>query len=362
VAEPAIGRRRLLVLFVVTALALLTFDRRGNSVIDSGRRVLGEALSPVQAVLRTVSSPLGNAWKGITDYDDLERENAELRDQIDAAVGAAAAAEAVIYENNELRADLGLPTLQQIPRVAAEVISGSPSNFDLTITINQGANRGIKVGNPVITSAGLVGRVTKVTRNTATVRLINDPELSVSVRFLARECIEGQPLTPTSAPNDPSIPIVTVQPDATSPPVPPPETVVPPTTLPPLPETTPPPSTTPPSTAPPTTVGNTTTTTIDPSTISGAELGELVGRGRGRPLGVDRVGRDDCIMVGDPVVTSGIRESLFPSGLPIGKVVQAQGQRGSLDMLVRVEPYADLDRLYFVTVLLYDGDAAYADG
>jgi hypothetical protein len=27
-----------------------------------------------------------------------------------------------------------------------------------------------------------------------------------------------------------------------------------------------------------------------------------------------------------------------------------------------VEPYADLDRLYFVTVLLYDGDAAYADG
>jgi cell shape-determining protein MreC len=350
VAEPAIGRRRLLVLFVVTALALLTFDRRGNSVIDSGRRVLGEALSPVQAVLRAVSTPLGNAWRGITAYDDLERENAELRDQIDAAVGAAAAAEAVIYENNELRADLGLPTLQQIPRVAAEVISGPPSNFDLTITINQGTNRGIKVGNPVITSAGLIGRVTKATRNTATVRLINDPELSVSVRFLARECVDGQPATPTSTPADPSIPVVTVQPDATSPPVAPPETVVPQTTLPPAPPTEPPADTTAPPPTVPTTVASTTTTMLDPSAISGAELG------------VDRVGRDDCIMVGDPVVTSGIRESLFPSGLPIGEVMQAQGQRGSLDMLVRVEPYADLDRLYFVTVLLYDGDAAYADG
>jgi cell shape-determining protein MreC len=361
VAEPAIGRRRLLVLFVVTALALLTFDRRGNNVIDGGRRILGEALSPVQAVLRTVATPVGNAWKGITDYDELERENAELRDQIDAAVGAAAAAEAAIYENNELRADLGLPTLQQIPRVAAEVISGSPSNFDLTITINQGANRGIQVGNPVITSAGLVGRVTKVTRDTATVRLINDPELSVSVRFLARECVDGQPTTPTPTQSDPSIPVVTVQADATEAPVMPPETVIPPTTLPPPPSTSAPPANAPP-TPPPTTAANTTTTTIDPSTISGAELGELVGRGRGRPLGVERVGRDDCIMVGDPVVTSGIRESLFPSGLPIGDVVQAQGQRGSLDMLVRVEPYADLDRLYFVTVLLYDGDAAYADG
>jgi hypothetical protein len=136
--------------------------------------------------------------------------------------------------------------------------------------------------------------------------------------------------------------------------------VVPRTTLPPAPPTSAPPSTTaPPATTPP---PATTSTLPDPSTFTGAELGELVGRGRGRPLGVERVGRDDCIMVGDPVVTSGIQQSLFPSGLPVGDVVQAQGQRGSLDLLVRVEPYADLDRLYFVTVLLYDGDAAYADG
>jgi cell shape-determining protein MreC len=356
VAEPSIGRRRLLVLFVVTALALLTFDRRGNSVIDSGRRVLGEALSPVQAVLRAVGTPIGNAWRGITSYDDIERENAELRDQIDAAVGAAAAAEAATFEMNELRASLGLTTLQQIPRVAAEVISGSPSNFDLTVTLNQGSDRGIKVGNPVITSAGLVGRVTKVTSNTSTVRLINDPELSVSVRFQARECVDGQPTTPTTATPDPSIPIVSVPPDPTAVSVAPPASVVPPTTPPP---TSAPPPTAGPTAAPPSTRPTSTTAAAD---FVGAELGELVGRGRGRPLGVDRVGVDDCISVGDPVVTSGIRESLFPSGLPIGDVVQAQRQRGSLDLLVRVEPYADLDRLYFVTVLLYDGDAAFADG
>ena len=58
--------------------------------------------------------------------------------------------------------------------------------------------KNVRKGDTVVTSGGLVGRVTKVTRNTATVRLINDPELSVSVRFLARECVEGQPVTPTS--------------------------------------------------------------------------------------------------------------------------------------------------------------------
>jgi cell shape-determining protein MreC len=344
----------------VTALALLTFDRRGNNVIDGGRRVVGEVLAPVQAVLRGVADPAENAWQGITDYDELERENAALRDQLGAAEGAAAAHEAAIFELNELRAQAGLPTVTQIPRVSAEVISGSPSNFDLTVTLNQGSNRGIKIGNPVITSAGVVGRVTKVTRTTATVRLIHDPELVVSVSFQARECVDGQPVTPPEASADPSIPVVTVASEATVPSVPPPaaviDTTAPPTT--PAPEATAPPESAAPTLPPVTTQAPPTTA----SSFSGRELGDLIGRGRGRPMAVENVGVDDCIAVGDKVVTSGIKESLFPSGLPVGEVVQAQPQRGSLDLLVRVEPLADLDRLYFVSVLLYDGDAAYADG
>jgi len=61
-------------------------------------------------------------------YDDLKQENDDLRDRIEAQDGAAIAAEAVVYENQELKSEFGLPTLSEIARVKAEVISGPPSN------------------------------------------------------------------------------------------------------------------------------------------------------------------------------------------------------------------------------------------
>ena len=59
------------------------------------------------------------------------------------------------------------------------------------------------------------------------------------------------------------------------------------------------------------------------------------------------------IAEGDPVVTSGIRESLFPPDIPVGRVADVKRTPGSLQLDVRVEPAADLNRLQFVAVLRY---------
>ena len=182
VASASVGRRRLLILLVITALVLLTFDQRGNRVVDGVRSAFITVTSPLRSVARIVATPIENAWNGVTGFDDLKQENDELRDRIEAQDGAAIAAEAVVYENQELKSELGLPTLSGIDRVKAEVISGGPSNFDQTITINQGKRKGIAVGMPVITSGGLVGRIEQVTDRQAVVRLLSDPESTVGVR------------------------------------------------------------------------------------------------------------------------------------------------------------------------------------
>ena len=140
-ASVPVGRRRLLILLVVTALVLLTFDQRGNRVIDGFRSAFITVTAPLRTVARVVATPVQNAWYGLTSFDELKRENDELRDRIEAQDGAAIAAEAVVYENSELKSELGLPTLSGIERVKAEVVSGAPSNFDQTITINQGERR-----------------------------------------------------------------------------------------------------------------------------------------------------------------------------------------------------------------------------
>jgi rod shape-determining protein MreC len=325
VASVPVGRRRLLILLVVTALVLLTFDQRGNRVIDGFRSAFITVTAPLRTVARVVATPVQNAWYGLTSFDELKRENDELRDRIEAQDGAAIAAEAVVYENSELKSELGLPTLSGIERVKAEVVSGAPSNFDQTITINQGERKGIKVGMPVITSGGLVGRVEQVTPRQSVVRLLSDPESTVGVRFASAPCSTSAPATTTTTTT---------------------------TSTPPAGGTTVP-------TSAPTAVA---AATVDSAPRSDTELGQVRGRGRGKPLEVEQVNAEACIAVGDGVITAGVTESLFPRGIPVGRVNLVERRPGSLDLLVRVDPVVDLQRLSIVQVLLYDGDAAFAGG
>ncbi|MDQ1372978.1 MAG: rod shape-determining protein MreC, partial [Actinomycetota bacterium] len=76
-----------------------------------------------------------------------------------------------------------LTVTENIPSVAARVVSTSTSNFDLTIQIDRGKNAGIALRMPVVTGAGLVGRITSVSRTRATVLLITDPASSVGIRL-----------------------------------------------------------------------------------------------------------------------------------------------------------------------------------
>ena len=343
-ATVPVGRRRLLILLVITALVLLTFDQRGNRVIDGARSGFIGVTSPLRSLARVVASPARNAWYGLTRYDNLKQENDDLRDRIEAQDGAAIAAEAVVYENQELKSEFGLPTLSEIARVKAEVISGPPSNFDQTITINQGSRKGVAVGMPVITSGGLVGRIEQVTDRQSVVRLLSDPESTVGVRFASAPCS-------TSAPAD---------------------TTTTTTATPPADPNAPPTSTAPPPADPAAAAAAATTAPgaaplVGPEVSSAVaredtELGRVRGRGRGKPLEVEQVNAEACIAKGDGVITAGVTESLFPRGIPIGRVSLVERRPGSLDLLVRVDPVVDLQRLSIVQVLLYDGDAAYSKG
>jgi len=349
VASLPVGRRRLLILFVITALVLLTFDQRGNRVLDGARTSFLTVTAPLRAVSRLAAEPIGNAWKGLTNYDDLKRQNDELRDEVEAQDGAAIAAEAVMYENQQLKSSAGLPTLTGITRVKAEVVSGEPSNFDQTITINQGSRKGIKVGMPVIAGGGLVGRVEEAAPRQSVVRLLTDPESTVGVRFASRPCTAaGSPTTapPTTAPTAGATTETTTTTAPTS------------TGAPTLPAAGEPvkgaPVQAPATTVPPSTTTTTAVTRVD------TELGRVRGRGRGNPLEVDQVDAEACLSLGDAVVTAGVTESLFPRDIPIGRVSTLERRPGSLDLLVRVKPVVDLQKLSIVQVLLYDGDAAFA--
>ena len=64
------------------------------------------------------------------------------------------------------------------------MIARSPSSWYQTFQINKGSSDGVKVDQPVVNGAGLVGKVKSVSDGNASVMLLTDPEFGVSAQAL----------------------------------------------------------------------------------------------------------------------------------------------------------------------------------
>ena len=336
----SLSRRRVILLVVLTCLLLVTLDKRGNPFIDRTRSAFGVVLRPFDAAVNAVALPIERAWNGIADYDDLERENEVLRDQVERMKGSEIEAQSTILEYRELLKLTQLTSRYTFETVEAQVVGDSPSNFQNTVEINVGSNFGVAVGMPVTDGAGLIGRITKVFTDHSIVLLVTDPEYAVSAQVLSTQDQIDAELPEATSPSDttPSgIPVENLGTTTTT------STTLAPDPLAPIdPNTT---------TSAPTT-SSTTTTEVEVV----RETGTLEGQGAERPLllrFVDTSSSITSIKVGAVVSTAGGNNSLAPQGIPIGIITRIISQSGSSTPLVEVTPNASLKRLNFVAVVLY---------
>ena len=176
-------RRTILALIVLTAVTLITLDVRGSGPISALRGGAHDVVNPIAGAFDTVFSPVGDWIDGVTSAASLKDQNAQLRRRLDAARGQEAAARAATQENKDLKKLLDLPFVENADAIAAQVVEGAPSNFEFTVQIGKGESDGVGVDMPVVTGAGLVGRVLAVSRDRATVLLVKDPESGVGVKI-----------------------------------------------------------------------------------------------------------------------------------------------------------------------------------
>ncbi len=339
------GRRRTMLILLLTSVLLITLDLRGNAVFNAARTGFGYALRPFEIAGEVVTRPVERMWSGITQVDELERENARLQQELDKQRSDQVAGQAALEENRQLRALLDIASLKDFDTRTCSIIGSSPSNFDQRVEIDCGRVDGLRVGMPVVNDAGLVGKITTLSLDTSVVMLVTDPLYSVQAKVIA----EVDPVTTTTAPS--TVPSGLDVDDVTTTTS---TTTTPPTTVPPGEETTAGTSATG-STPDSVTTTSTTTTTLAPIEVT-RETGVLEG------LGGDRLPRvrliDDAqqfglIEIGDAVLTAGGSESNAPPNLPIGRVVNVINELGVAGLGLEVEVNADLDRLNFLTVVLY---------
>jgi rod shape-determining protein MreC len=335
----SMGRRRVIVLLILTSILLITLDQRGNAVIDRTRSLFSLVLEPFDAAARTISRPVINGWNGVVNYDDLQRENEALRAQIENQRGAEIQARASILEYQELLLLNRLAGTSSYPFATAQVVGGASSNFQATIEIDKGSNDGIAPGMPVVNGGGLVGSISEVFPNQSIVRLAVDPDFDISAKVLT----ESEPSRAATLPNRATEIDVDVTTTTTTTAPPPDETT---TTanprvdpLAPVAEPT--------TTRPPVAEPGTETTTVPVV----RETGLLEGQGVGEPLILRLVG---TVEVGSTVQTAGGATSTAPPGIPIGTISRVRPGSGTSSPVVEVELSAgDLTKLSFLRVLLY---------
>jgi rod shape-determining protein MreC len=169
--------RALLVALVLACASLIALDLQGDgdSPLEPVRSAVGEVFGPVENATAAVVRPIA----AIPDFfrtrdsleaqlSSLEAENADLRSQV-ARSG---------YDRNRLAEYDGLTAASENlgqALVPARVVGIGPSqSFSRTVTIDAGSDAGVRPDQTVVNDDGLVGRVLRTTRTTATVLLVID--------------------------------------------------------------------------------------------------------------------------------------------------------------------------------------------
>jgi rod shape-determining protein MreC len=174
----------LLFTLLATALALITVDYRVNGADSRLRSGLHDVVGPIERGLGAVTSPVSNVFDGQKDAKNERKRADRLQSQVDALQRQLAAngeAQRLAGQLSSLRllADKGGYSI-----VPARVIAvGDVTGTEQTVDINAGSDNGLRQGQLVINSGGLVGVVQRLGSTTATVRLATDPATTIGARL-----------------------------------------------------------------------------------------------------------------------------------------------------------------------------------
>jgi rod shape-determining protein MreC len=165
-----------LVLLVLSLVAPATFAGIRGAALD--------VTGPVASALHEISATTTGLVSGAGDYWDAASQNAELKRQNRAMRRRMVEARAIVQENRELKATLQLR--QQVhDAVAAGRIVGSsftsPRRFAI---LSVGTSDGVRVGMPVRSADGLVGRIVDAGSLASRVLLVSDRANIVPARLL----------------------------------------------------------------------------------------------------------------------------------------------------------------------------------
>lgn len=173
--------RYVLCLIIALCLVFIGVSLKNNGEKLSIQNGISSFVLPMEKGLNSVGQWIGERREHSRSVNDLLAENEELKQQIDQLNTKISSMENNLSELEALRELLKMKEVYpDYDMVGARIISKDAGNWYNNFIIDKGSNDGIKKDMNVIYDNGLVGIVSDVSANNATVRAIIDDTSSVS--------------------------------------------------------------------------------------------------------------------------------------------------------------------------------------
>lgn len=169
------------VLLVGSAFALMLLGRLDNAVVERIRLGVVDAFAPVMDVVSRPVSAANDLADEVRELISLRTELARVREENERLLQWQTVARRLEAENAAFRSLLSAKSETSSFLIAARVVADAGGPFVRTVLLNAGRRDGVRKGQAVVNSEGMVGRIAEVGERSARVLLLSDLNSRVPV-------------------------------------------------------------------------------------------------------------------------------------------------------------------------------------
>ena len=178
------------ILIFLLAFSLISANLHSRENMSFFESLVVGITAPVQKVVWGIIGGAGSVWRGYFYLVGLEKENKDLKRELQELKLQMNRYREADLANERLRALLNFKKSIATPLLPAQLVAFDPSGWFQTILIDKGRNDGVVLDMAVVSAEGLVGRVIGVGNHHAKVLLILDGNSAVDA-YIQRSRARG---------------------------------------------------------------------------------------------------------------------------------------------------------------------------